>query len=277
MNKEEKFGAEVARAATIRPIPAPARVTNSARPLRYTGRVRTLFYIVVLCGALTACAFAQKKQVAPGVRWTEGAPNCALRNTPDGHTYYDLSGGDFDISLGVDRQELEKIPHRAKAMLGVIVAFHFKGSGQFEVQQNHFTLEFVKHFQVIQSSLDPDAMLKGLQDNIDDLTDEVERHEVKKHPDQKEAKEGELQARLKDYTEMMDFVSTRALRPVTLDSANSSVTGWVFFSVKNKWIGPWRRPEQFVLRMPVESLIIEFPFELPPKTGKIELRQRPGE
>src|SRR5207253_3083803 len=121
------------------------------------------------------------------------------------------------------------------------------GGSQFEVQQNQFTLEFVKHFHVIHGSLDPDGLLKHLQDNVDDLTDEVERHQVKKHPEQKAAKESELQARLKDYTEMMDFISTRSLRPSTLDSSNPSAGGWVFFGIKNKWIGPWRKPEPFIL------------------------------
>ena len=236
----------------------------------------TRYWIVLV--ALSSCAFAGDKRLVPTLRWTQGEPNCAVREGNDGHTYYDLAGGDFDITLAVDRQELEKLPHRAKPMLSVALTFHFRGSGQFEVQQNRFTLEFVKHFQVVQSSLDPDEMVKGLQDNIDDLTDEIERHQVRKHPEQKEAKETELQARLKDYTELMDFISTRALHPgTTLDSANSSVNGWVFFSIKNKWIGPWRRPEQFILRLPVENLIVEFPFELPPKFGNIELLHRPGE
>jgi hypothetical protein len=159
-------------------------------------------------------------------------------------------------------------------MLGVLLTFHYKGSGQLELQQNRFTLEFVKHFQVVQSSLDPDGMLQHLQENVTDLTDEVERHQVAKHPDQKEKKETELQARLKDYTEMMDFVSTRALRPGLLDPSKSSVGGWVFFSTRNKWIGGWHRPEQFILRLPVENVIVEFPFELPPKQGKVELRHR---
>jgi len=35
-----------------------------------------------------------------------------------------------------------------------------------------------------------------------------------------------------------------------------------------------RRPAQFILRLPVENVIVEFPFELPPKQGKIELRRR---
>ncbi len=201
--------------------------------------------------------------------------NCTLRESDDGRRYYGVTSGDYEITLAVDRQELEKIPHRARPMFGVFVSFQYKGQRQFEVQQNRFTLEFTKHFQVVQTSLDPDDLLKTLQENVDDLTDEVERHQVKKHPEQKDQMETELQARLKDYTEMMDFISTRALRPMTLDGSNSSASGWVFFSIKNKFIGPWRRPEQFVLRLPVEDVIVEFPFSVPPEPGKVILRHRP--
>jgi hypothetical protein len=224
--------------------------------------------------ACCALGLAADNTVPPTVRWTEGAPNCTVQTRDDGHVYYGLSSGDFEITLSVDRQELEMVPHRAIPMLGVLLTFHYKGAGQLEVQQNRFTLEFVKHFQVVHSSMDPDGMLKHLQQNIDDLTDEAERHQIPKHPDQKAKKETELQARLKDYTEMMDFVSTRALRPGLLDSSNSTVSGWVFFSTRNKWIGGWRKPEQLILRLPVENIIVEFPFELPPKQGKVELRRR---
>lgn len=179
--------------------------------------------------------------------------------------------------LGVDRQELEKIPHRATPFLGVFLTFRYKGVRQFQVQQNRFALEFVKHHQVVKSSLDPDNLLQHLQENVDDLTDEIEHHDVRKHPEQKQKKETELQARLKDYTEMMDFVSTRALHATILDASNSSASGWVFFGIKDKWIGPWRKPEQFILRLPVENLIVEFPFSLPPQEGKVELRRRPAE
>jgi len=171
------------------------------------------------------CAVAASKQAVPTVRWAENAPNCTFRDADDGRTYYALSSGDFEITLAVDRQELEKIPHRAKPMLGVFMSFHYKGNGNFEVLQNKMYLEYTKHFQVVKGSLDPDDTLKHLQENVDDLTDEVERHDVKKHPELKDQKESELQARLKDYTEMMDFISTRALKPVTLDRSNSSASG----------------------------------------------------
>lgn len=250
----------------------PLYLSGRAYP-SYTVRVKLGFYLALMM-SLCSSALATDKPQAPILRWAEGAPDCTVRSGDDGHTYYNLAAPSFDITLSVDRQELEKSPHRAIPMLGVLLTIRYKGDKQLEVQQNRFTLEYVKHFQVVQSSLDPDGMLQHLQENVTDLTDEVERHQVAKHPDQKEKKETELQARLKDYTEMMDFVSTRALRPGMLDSSNSTVSGWVFFGTRNKWIGPWRRPEEFVLRLPVEDVVVEFPFELPPKQGKVELRRR---
>ncbi len=210
----------------------------------------------------------------PVARWSQDAPNCTIRQGDDGRTYYGLSTPDIEIMLAVDRQELEKIRHRATPMLSLLLTLRYKGNTQFEVQQNHFALEFVKHFQVVKTSLHPDEMLRHLQENVDDLTDEVERHQLRKHPEQKTEKEAELQSRLKDYTEMMDFVSTQALRPGVLNRSNPQITGWVFFDIKDRWIGPWRKPEQFILRLPVENLIVEFPFFLPPQSGAIELRRR---
>lgn len=227
--------------------------------------------------ALSPAVFAGNKQTAPTLRWTENTANCTLRDSDDGRTYYGLSSADFEITLALDRQELEKIPHRAKPMIGMFLTVRYKGSSQFEVLQNKMYLEFSKHHQVVKGSLDPDEIVQRLQENVDDLTDEVERHDIKKHPELKNQKESELQQRLKDYTEMMDFISTRALKPVTLDASNSSAAGWVFFSIQDKWIGPWRKPEEFVLRFPVENLMVEFPFTLPPKGAKVEFRKRPGE
>jgi hypothetical protein len=240
----------------------------------YTSGVRFLALVAVPV-LLSSLLLAGNKTPVPAARWTPNAPNCTLRQGNDGRTYYGISSPDFEVILAVDRQELEKIPHRATPMLGVLLTLHYKGTGKLEVQQGRFALEFVKHFQVVKTSLDPDDMLQHLQQNVDDLTDEVERHVVRKHPERKEQQETELQARLKDYTEMMDFISTQALRTAVLNPANSSASGWVFFGIKNRWIGPWRKPEQFILRLPVENLIVEFPFSLPPQTGGFELRRRP--
>lgn len=226
--------------------------------------------------ALATLASAATDSTAPVLRWTENAANCKLRTGPDGHTYYTLSGPNFEITLAVDEQELAKVPHRSIPMLSVLLTFHFTGTGHFDVEQNRFTLEYLKASHVIQSSLDPDGMVANIQSNMDELTDEM-NHRARKHPEQQKKNEPELQARLKDYTEMMDFVSTRGLRPVTLSPSNPTASGWVFFSTKNRWIGNLRPPQEFILRLPVNQSWVEFPFQLPPKAGKIELRRRPAE
>ena len=231
----------------------------------------------LLVAIVCFCCVSSFGQLKPALRWADGAPGCAVRAEEDGHTYYSISSPDFDITLAVDRQELEKVRRRAIPMIGGLLSIRYKGSDKLLVFQNMTTLEFVKHFHLLQHSLDPDTMLKQLQQNMDDLSDEVEHRELRKHPDQKPQKEAELQQRLKDYTEMMDFISTHALRGSTLDASNPSASGWVFFSTKNRWIGPWRRPEQLILRIPVENVVVEFPFELPPKYGTVDLRKRTGE
>lgn len=159
-------------------------------------------------------------------------------------------------------------------MLTLFLTFNYKGKGQFEIHQRRFALEFSKHRQVVKTSLEPNEIVQHLQEDVDSLTDQVERHEVRKHPEQKERKEAELQARLKDYTEMMDFVSTQSLRYALLSPAKTTISGWVFFSVKDRWIGPWHEPEQFILRLPVTNLLVEFPFSLPPHGEGVELRRR---
>ena len=213
----------------------------------------------------------------PVVRWATNTPNCSVHWGDDGRTYYTISSPAFEISLGVDPKELEKIPHRSTPMLTVFLTFTYKGKGQFEIHQRRFTLEFSKHHQVLKTSLEPNEIVQRLQEDVDGLTDQVERHEVRKHPEQKEQKEAELQARLKDYTEMMDFVTTQSLRYAVLSPAKPEIKGWVFFSVKDRWIGPWQRPEQFILRLPVGNFVIEFPFSLPPQGGGVELRRRSPE
>lgn len=240
--------------------------------LAYTFAVRCR-QILALALLLNSPLLAANQPTVPVLRWIADAPNCTLRYGEDGRTYYGISSADFEVTLAVDSQELEKIPHRAIPMFGVLLSFRYLGPGQLDIRQDRLALEFVKHSHVVKTSLDPDDLLRRLQDDVDSLTDQVERHDIRKHPEQKERRETELQARLKDYTEMMDFISTRALRSTTLNASNPSAAGWVFFGLKDRWIGPWRKPEQFTLRMPVEQFVIEFPFSLPPRRD-VQLRRR---
>jgi hypothetical protein len=212
---------------------------------------------------------------ASSVKWVQGQANCTVRTEDEGHTYYGLSYGDFEITLSVDSQELEKVPHRVLPFIAVFLSFHYKGSGRLDILQNEFDLEFVKHRQVVQTSLNPDEMLETIQNNMDDVTYDIER-EIRKHPEQKGKKDAELQQRVKDYIDMMNFISERALHPTMLNTTNSTVDGWVFFSTKSPWIGSWRRPEDLLLRLPIERVVVEFPFQLPSQMGKVRLRRRPS-
>jgi hypothetical protein len=232
---------------------------------------------IILVFALSATALAANPQPAASLRWADGAPGCTVRRSEDGRTYYGLSSRDFELTLAVDNQELEKIRHRTLPMLGVLVSFTYKGTEPLAFLPSQSSLEFSKHFQVVQKALDPASTLQQLQQNMDELTDDITHHQLRKHPELKDAKETELQQRLKDYTEMMDFLSTNTLRDSGLDASKASTSGWIFFSTQNRWIGPWRRPEQFVFRIPVGKALVEIPFELPPRGGKIELRPRAGQ
>jgi len=247
-----------------------------AAAFAYTAIVRYTCALAIML--MFSCSlFAADQPSVPVLRWAANTPNCSLRQGDDGRTHYVLYSATFEIDLAVDPKELEKIPHRATPLLTVFLSFTYKGKGQFEIYQRRFALEFSKHRQVVKTSMDPNEIVQHLQENVDGLTDEVERHEVRKHPEQKEQKEAQLQARLKDYTEMMDFVSTQSLRHAVLSPAKPAISGWVFFSIKDRWIGPWQKPEQFILRLPVSNLMVEFPFSLPPEGGGIELRRRsPG-
>lgn len=242
-------------------------------PFLYTVVVQFTRSIIVVL-ALSATGLARNQQPEASLRWSDGAPGCTIRRSEDGRTYYKLATTEFDLTLAVDNQELEKIRHRTVPMIGILISFTYKGNAPLVLQPSQSTLEFTKHFQVVQRALDTNSTLQVLQQDMDELTDEVTHHEVRKHPELKDAKEAELQQRLKDYTEMMDFLSTSTVRDSGFDASKAQASGWVFFSTHSRWIGPWRRPEQFVFRIPVGKALVEMPFELPPKGGKIELRPR---
>jgi hypothetical protein len=79
----------------------------------------------------------------------------------------------------------------------------------------------------------------------------------------------------KDAAEMIEFLRTRTLRSVTLNSSHPDASGWVLFSTKSKWIEDLQKQEEFVLRVPFQDRIVEFPFSLPPSEGDLILRHRP--
>jgi hypothetical protein len=236
----------------------------------------TLLLFVLLPATVRAGPSGKKKDktTVRTVRWAEGKPGCTFTRGDDGKYRYGLWTEDLGITLAVDSQELQKVRRRPEPMFGVSLAVHYRGTGGLEVRNDNLSLEFVTHYHVVHSSLDPDDLSTRLQSGAEALSDEME-HDLRKHPEKKEAQEALLQSHEKDVTELQEFLSAHSLRPAKLDPGNPEVSGWVFFSTRSKWIGDWKKQEDFVLRIPFEDRVLEFPFSLPPSQGDLILRRRP--
>jgi hypothetical protein len=94
----------------------------------------------------------------------------------------------------------------------------------------------VKHFKLVQPALDPEDFAQQTQSDADEIEHQTQR-EIQKHPERKEDREKYVEAYQKDAAEFLDFLSTRTLPSVQLDSIHNEVSGWILFSAKNKWIG----------------------------------------
>jgi hypothetical protein len=173
----------------------------------------------------------------------------------------------------VDAQEIAKIRRRVVPLFGVLLTIDYLGKSSLDVQTKDINLEFVKHAQVVHYLVDPDRLTERLQEDSDAL-DNRTRRAVRHEPGKKQEREAVLQTHLKDIAEMMEFLGTQALRGSTLDPSKPEGSGWIFFSTKDKFIGSWKTPEEFVLRVPIGDRLFEFPFKLPPEPGDVVLRRR---
>lgn len=177
------------------------------------------------------------------------------------------------VTLSVDSQELEKAHHRHEPFFSVFVLVKNSGPASIDVHPENASLEFVKHFKVVQTSLDPDGFSEKVQNDADEFDRQIAR-DVDKHPDQKDTKQAMVRSYQKDAAELIEFISKNALKPSHLDTGNRSVSGWILFSTQNKFVGAWKKEEDFIFRLPIADKIFEFPFRLPPKQGELLLRQR---
>jgi hypothetical protein len=219
--------------------------------------------------------WAGKKQPAnkPVVRWQEDAPGCSLEHGNDGKYRYHLKRENFIVTMTVDAQELEKSRRTLKRIMSLGIAARLTGAGTLSLNPDGAFLEVVRHQHVRFGSLNPDTLSASLQDDAEELIRQDEK-EIQKHPEKKE----EIEARLREHqrlvTEWQGFIAGKALHSVTLDSGTREASGWIFFSSRNKWLGDWKDREDFVLRLPTDQAILEFPFTLPPAGDIPELRQR---
>ncbi len=262
-------------------VAAPQPVASSrTASLGYWRRRQPLVAAVLLAAAFASAARAndekskhKEKPGPPTVRWSESQPGCTFSTTEDGKYSYGMWSGDVGIVLAVDAREVQIIRHRIEPIFGVLLTVRYRGTGGLDVSPDGITLQFMKHFKVIQTSLDPDDYTEKIQADADALDDETRRM-VEKHPEQKQAREARLQDYQKSVSELIEFLGKHSLSTTHLDRGNTEASGWVFFNTANKWIGGWKAQEEFVLRLPLEGKIFELPFKLPPKTGELLLRKR---
>jgi hypothetical protein len=220
-----------------------------------------------------ASASGRDKKQIPAVRWDETHPGCTFARSDDGKYRYGMWSDDVGIVMAVDSQELEKVHRRHEPFFAVLLTVRYRGQGSLDFATDNISLQFVKHFGAIQTSLDPDDFSNKVQNDADALNDQT-AHEVEKHPELKEQKEAYVRAFLKDSAELQEFVGKNSLHPTKLSAGSSEISGWVLFSTESKWIGKWKKQEEFVLRVPVAGKMFEFPFKLPPNPGETILRKR---
>jgi hypothetical protein len=230
--------------------------------------------------AFSAAAFAgpgekeKKDQTAPPiVRWSEAQPGCTFSTTEDGKYRYGLWSADVGVVLSVDAREVQIIRHRIEPIFGVHLTIRYRGTGGLDMSPDAITLQFMKHFKIVQTSLDPDDYTEKIQADADALDDET-RRVTAKHPEEKQVREKRLQDYQKSVSELIEFLGKNSLRAAHLDHGNPEASGWIFFNTANKWLGGWKSQEEFILRLPLDGKMFEFPFKLPPKPGEVLLRKR---
>jgi hypothetical protein len=248
---------------------------------------RTVFLSIFLASILLSKAVGMPAPKAPSspndkdkknkagpiiVRWDEAQPGCTFTRSDEGKYRYGLWSGDLGIVLAVDAREVQIIRHRIEPILGVMMTIRYRGTG-VDTDPGTITLQFMKHSKVVQPALDPDDYAQKIQSDADALDDEA-RRALAKHPEEKQVREARLQDYQKSVSELIEFLTKNSMRPAHLDPGNPEANGWVFFNTNNKWIGGWKAQEEFVLRLPLDGKIFEFPFRLPPSKGEVLLRKR---
>ncbi len=249
-----------------------ATLMRKGRPFR-----TVLLLALIICPLVSATPAADNesdnKHKAVTLRWSETQPGCTFSSGDDGKYRYGLWSGDIGVVLAVDAREVQIIRHRIEPIFGVFLTIRYRGTGGVDVSPGDTTLQFVKHFKVVQSALDPDDYTEKIQADADALDDQTRRI-IEKHPEQKQARQARLQDYQKSVSELIEFLSKHSLPAAHLDPGNQEVTGWVFFNTANKWLGGWKAQEEFILRLPLDGKVFEFPFKLPPKAGELLLRKR---
>jgi hypothetical protein len=242
-------------------------IMNRTRPLA----AGSLF--VALLMAISWAVPRHHQPALPSLRWAEGQPGCTFSADDDGRYRYGLWTNDFGIVLAVDSQELQKASRRTEPIFAVLLTVRYRGKTSLSLDPGAITLEFVTHSHDLHSTVDPEELAARFRTDSERFSRATE-HDIAKHPQKKAELESELQEHQQNIAEMLTFLDARSLRTLTLDAAHPEASGWIYFSASSKWIGGWKKQEEFVLRVPLADQVIEFPFALPPSQDDLLLRRR---
>ena len=187
---------------------------------------RALALTITAASLLSVFASANDRNRIPAVRWVEGDPGCTFSRGDDGKYRYGLWSDGVGIVMAVDSRELQKVHRRHQLFFALLLTVRYRGPSSLDVSTDNISLEFMKHFQVIETALDPDDFSDKVQGDADVLNDETAR-EVEKHPGRKEQKQALLRAFLKDSTELQEFIGKNSLRPTRLSPGKNETSGWV--------------------------------------------------
>ncbi len=246
-------------------------------PPGFSFRLWRILFRALLVGAILSPSFAHaaKTKPLPSVRWTAGSPGCTFARGDDGRYRWTMTGNDLTITLLVDSQELAKSRRRFYQLLGAYVSVTYTGQDKVQFPAD-VRIDFIRHHDVLEPYMDPTELSNKLQNDIDTKVFDTER-QIKKNPKIAEEKTALLREYEKAAAEFIEFLSTQTLDPAgaTLTPGNPEAHGWVFFSTSNKWIGPWKQREDFILGVWMKDKIWQFPYSLPPTEGDLILRKPP--
>src|SRR5258708_28887160 len=183
------------------------------------------------------------------IRWDEQQTGCTFSRGEDGKYHYGLWSGDVGITMSVDAREVHVIRHRIEPIFGVLLTIRYRGASGLDFGADGITLQFMKHFKIIQPALDSDSYIQKIQADADAFDDQT-RRDIAKHPGEKQRLETRLQDYQKSANELIEFLGKNSLRAAHLDRSNPEVHGWVFFDTRSKWLGGWKTQQQFDLHLP---------------------------
>jgi hypothetical protein len=236
--------------------------------------------LILICAILSCIilwptvSYAKKKDL-PTVRWTTGASGCTFERRDDGKYLWTMTGSDLTVTLLMDSQELGKSRHRFYHLLAAYISVTYTGHDKFEFPAD-VRIDFVRHHDVAEAYEDPAELSTKLQNDVDTKVFETER-QIKKNPKIADEKTALLRQYQKEAAEFIEFLSTQTLPSdtVVLSPGNPESHGWVLFKTTNKWIGPWKEREDFILSVWMKDIVWQFPFSLPPAEGDLILRKPP--